>query len=154
MEDINFKKHLNITYENNQSSESIKNILINKLSKENKDIILLEITEENMKNESYITKKLKDLHNEMERRYKIFWESDIRTFSEYNIKKPEKLNTIILVLHDCLDQITKQKSYEEIIVKLLQKSNHSGIHIWNINTREKYIKNNLFERWMIEEIII
>jgi len=107
-----------------------------------------------MKNESYITKKLKDLHNEMERRYKIFWESDIRTFSEYNIKKPEKLNTIILVLHDCLDQITKQKSYEEIIVKLLQKSNHSGIHIWNINTREKYIKSNLFERWMIEEIII
>jgi len=92
MEDINFNKHLNITYENNQSSESIKNILINKLSKENKDIILLEITEENMKNESYITKKLKDLHNEMERRNKIFWESDIRTFSEYNIKKPEKFD--------------------------------------------------------------
>lgn len=150
MEDINLNKHLNIMYENGHNSESIKNMLINEVSIEKKDLIFIEITREKTKNKNYITKILENLYDEMEKRYKIFWKSNIRAFSEYNIKNSEKLNTIILVLIDCIEHIIEQKAHEEIIVKLLQKSNQTGIHIWNIETN----RNNLFKRWMIEEVVI
>ncbi|MDR0920480.1 MAG: DNA translocase FtsK [Oscillospiraceae bacterium] len=74
--------------------------------------------------------------NEMERRYKIFAENNVRELSEYNAKiindeiEGTKLPQILIAVDEFADlMMTASKEVEESVCRLAQKARAAGMHI-------------------------
>ena len=75
---------------------------------------------------------LERLAEEMDRRYELLINADVRNIDDYNAKVPlqDQLPKIVAVVEEMSDFISTSKSkFENAVVRLLQKARASGIHL-------------------------